>query len=64
MGENHKFNCCFEKDEKGIFMTVAEGSKCMEFNIHTHSVPGTGVCLRKTDVEDLIKLLQGSLKNL
>lgn len=64
MTDGNKFNCCFEKDEKGIFMTVAEGSKCMEFNIHTHSVPGTGVCLRKGDVEELIKLLQDSLKKL
>lgn len=64
MDEENKFNCCFENQEKGIFMTVAEGSRCMEFNIHTHAVPGTGVCLRKTDVEGLIKLLQGSLKNL
>jgi hypothetical protein len=59
-----KFDCCYENEHEGIYLEVEQGSECVELTFFKDFNPDGSVCLRRDDVERLIKVLQENLKNI
>jgi hypothetical protein len=57
-----RFDCVFEREEKGIFMNVEKCLNHIDFGMYEGNEIQVSVCLRKKETEELIKFLQDAIK--
>lgn len=60
MSQRKKFDCCFELSNKGIHLDVTTSPQYnnVAFSSYLHDVLQVSVCLRETEVDELIEILQ------